>query len=265
MSESKVNPLLASLRIPGAVTKLPSGGLFYTNGELDESVKHGEVTIYPLTAFDELNLRNVDQLINGTAIINVFAHCIPDIKKPQELFAKDVDYLLMALRKVTYGDQLSIVYTHNCKDAKEHEYQTTMSQFMQTTKSIDPTSIASLYQLTLDNGQRVHLIPIKFLDVIHIMQKASGLLDAETETLQRRLFDSVVSVIYSVDGISDRDLIEEWTKQIPAPYFKVIAKAVDGISDWGPTMRIDTVKCKDCKKLIEGGIEIPLSPTSLFM
>ena len=39
------NPLLASLRIPGETFRLPSHGLFYTDGELDDSVVNGEVEV----------------------------------------------------------------------------------------------------------------------------------------------------------------------------------------------------------------------------
>ena len=39
------NPLLQKIRLPGRIFQLPSRGLFYKNGELDESVKNGEIHV----------------------------------------------------------------------------------------------------------------------------------------------------------------------------------------------------------------------------
>ena len=39
-SNEQLNPLLQKVQIPGEKFRLPSGGLFYNDGELDESVRH---------------------------------------------------------------------------------------------------------------------------------------------------------------------------------------------------------------------------------
>ena len=117
-----VNPLLTKVKIPGQSFTLPSRGLFYSPGVLDEQASRtNEVHVYPLTAIDEIVLKSPDKLFSGDAVVDVFKHRIPAILKPKELAANDVDFLLLALRKVTYGDTFSIEYTHDCEGVEDKD------------------------------------------------------------------------------------------------------------------------------------------------
>ena len=102
------NPLLKKAVIPGKRFRLPSRGLFYTNGELDDSVHDGEVEVFSMATVDEITLRTPEFLFTGEAIEKVFNRCIPEIKQPLKLLSQDVDYLLTCLRIVSYGDILPI-------------------------------------------------------------------------------------------------------------------------------------------------------------
>ena len=113
IEQKRENPLLKRKnKFPGETYRLPSKGLLYFNGELDEEVKDGEVIIYPMTTLDEIYMKTPDMLFQGTAIDTVFKRCIPQIKQPLNLLSNDVDYLLAALRKVSYGNHILI--NHNC-------------------------------------------------------------------------------------------------------------------------------------------------------
>ena len=59
MTETQIpeNPLLARVKLPGETFALPSGGIFYESGELDDSVNHGELHIYPMAAYDEVLIK----------------------------------------------------------------------------------------------------------------------------------------------------------------------------------------------------------------
>lgn len=105
---SEENPLLKKIEMPGRKFRLPSRGLFYTNGELDESIKDGEIEVLSMTAIDEISLRSPEFLFSGEAIERVFKRCIPDVKNPLRLLSLDVDYLLTALRIVSYGNVLDL-------------------------------------------------------------------------------------------------------------------------------------------------------------
>jgi hypothetical protein len=255
-----VNPLLERIQIPGQTFRLPSGGLFYTDGELSPDVTNGEIHIFPLTALDEIVIRNPDKILNGKAICEVFARCIPDIKKPEMLFSKDVDFLLMTLRRVSYGQFIDLNYTHNCKDAKEHTYKVDLDPFIDQSKAIDPSSVNTLYVIAMPNGQKVSIKPIRFIHTVNIMQSAqydtSNMVD-----LQKQLFDIMATVIDSVDEVKDSDQIYEWVCKIPRDWFKLISDAIDKSSDWGPK-GVHKTKCPDCQADLE--LDVPLNPIVFF-
>ena len=113
MSEN-TNPLLSGFKMPGRIFQLPSRGILYTNGEINSTISEAEVHVKPLSAYDEITLKNPDMLFSGKALEQVFPVCIPDIEKPLELYGKDVDAALLFLRIVTYGSSYDITVNHSC-------------------------------------------------------------------------------------------------------------------------------------------------------
>src|ERR1700752_4066346 len=111
--EENQNPLIKKISkiIQGNTIRLPSKGVFYKSNELDPEVKDGEIVLYPMTTLDEIIIRTPDMLFQGTAIEKIISRCAPQVKKPLELFAKDVDYILVMLRKLSYGDDIIIKFT----------------------------------------------------------------------------------------------------------------------------------------------------------
>lgn len=256
------NPLLNKLRIPGETFRLPSQGLFYNDGELSPDVKDGEVHIYPMTTIDELVIRSPDKLFSGDAITEVFNRCIPQILKPTELFTKDVDFLMVCLRRLSYGDSLSVNYKHTCGDAKVHEYPISMDGFIRQCKRIDPTSISSNYSVTMDNGQVVLLRPLRYSGYISIMQQNSNADIQSTDDMLNQILNTLINVIYQVDDISDKSQIIEWLSKIPTGWGNKLSTAIDGMADWGIDFTIKT-KCVDCDESIS--LPIPANPISFFM
>jgi hypothetical protein len=111
ISDVNNNPLLRRFsHMPPETFRLPSGGVFYTDGELDPEVVNGEVVVYPMTAIDEITIKSPDMLYQGSAIEKVFNRCIPQVLKPMKLLTKDVDYLMVCLRIVTYGKMLDLTW-----------------------------------------------------------------------------------------------------------------------------------------------------------
>ena len=262
---STTNPLLASLaKMPGSTFRLPSQGLFYDSGELDPSVKNGEVEVYPMTAIDEIILSTPDKLLSGKAITEVFARCVPQILNPDKLLAKDVDFLMICLRLASFGSTLEIDHKHNCTDAKKHQYRVVLDDMVKSTKSIDPTSLQREYVVTMPNGQVVALKPLTYSNVVQLYQttaliKGTDLTQTEAEQL---VVDTLASVIKSVDDVSDAAMIREWVLNVPLGWKKQLEKAAQHVSDWG----IDLVHrdvCRDCGEVIE--IPIAANPVSFFM
>lgn len=255
------NPLLARVEMPGSTFQIPSRGLFYKNGELRGDVEIGEVHISPMSAYDEILMKSPDQLYSGDAITKVFGRCIQQVLKPTELLARDVDFLLVCLRQVTYGNEMEVNYTHTCKDAKENSYILQLGDFIASTKKIDPTTVGKLYTVTLENGQVVKLHPSKFKDVLKMYQDSANFDISPEEELDMNVF-IIKSVISSVDDITNGDHIEEWIQTISAGWLKTLTNSIENTSDFGPDFTLKT-KCKDCGKMIE--IQTPVNPISFFM
>lgn len=168
------NPLLQKVRLPGRTFQLPSRGAMYSQGELDASVKNGEIHVHPMSALTEINLKNPDLLFNGKAIEAVVRECVPAIKKPLELFGRDVDALLFFLRLVTYGSEYRIEVKHDCENAKQHSYVVDLDQLVMGMKQLDPTVLEAKRVVTLPTGQVVYTRPMKYEDVITLFHQTEG-------------------------------------------------------------------------------------------
>jgi hypothetical protein len=101
------NPLSKYFRKPGIHISLPTGGRFFTEGQVEFSVNN-EVAVFPMTAADEIVVKNPDMLLNGEALEHLFKSCVPAIKDPKEISIPDMDVLLLAIKLSSYGDDLTI-------------------------------------------------------------------------------------------------------------------------------------------------------------
>lgn len=259
------NPLLDKVRLPGETFTLPSRGLFYNNGELDDSVNNGEIYMFPMVTLDEIAFKTPDKLYSGTAITEVITRCVPSVKKPLELLTKDIDFILVCLRRLSYGDTISITSTHTCEGAKEHDYDVSMTQFVNNNKPLDPTVVGEKFTMTMENGQVVKLSPPRFKDVLKFYQiAASNNDDADklNDELNTSLFESIAGLIESVDGTTNKQHITEWAQAVPVMYVRRINEKIDELSDWGPTFDTE-LKCKDCGKAFT--VNTPINPLAFFI
>lgn len=261
--DSQPNPLLDKLRIPGATFRLPSQGLFYQDGELDPNVRNGEVEVYPMTAMDEIIISTPDKLLSGKAITEVFTRCIPSILKPELLLSKDVDFLMCCLRLVTFGEALNVTYTHNCEGAKQHEYAVKLSPVIRAAKQIDPTSINTAYTITMVNGQKVILNPLRYDAVVQLYEMTAMMKNEDISEEEARMLvvGTLANVIKSVDGETDKKRIEEWAYNIPLGWKKEIQTVAQNVNSWGVDLK-ETKKCLDCGEDIV--LEVAANPVSFF-
>jgi len=258
------NPLMSRIRIPGETFRLPSRGLFYVSGELDDTVTDGEVEVLPLTTIDEIILSTPDKLLSGKAIIEVFRRCVPQILKPEKLLSKDVDYLMVCLRMVTFGPEIDITYTHTCQDANSHTYVVHVQDLLKKCKSVDPTTMDREYAVELPNGQQVKLKPMAYEDVVELYRTAALTKDKEisTEEATELVIRALVSVIQSVDGITDWKQIEEWISSIPLSWKRQIEATAQRVTEWGMDFDVTQV-CQDCGE--EVNISVSANPVGFFM
>ena len=101
------NPLSEYFRSPKLYVRLPSGGKFYTK-DIVEYPESGELPVFPMTAKDELIMKNPDSLLNGEAVSQLIKSCVPNVKNVREMISNDVDVLLIAVQGATHGDDIEV-------------------------------------------------------------------------------------------------------------------------------------------------------------
>lgn len=101
------NPLSNYFRAPKLYTDLPSRGRFYQPNVLDVQASQ-QLAVYPMTARDEIIMKNPDALLNGEAVSQLIMSCVPQVKSPRSLVGNDVDALLVAIQGATMGDEIEI-------------------------------------------------------------------------------------------------------------------------------------------------------------
>ncbi len=255
------NPLLQKVQMPGKIYTLPSRGILYKNGELDASVINGEVHVKPMSALDEIKIKNADMLFNGSAFTEVISECVPQIKNPLDLFSKDVDALMTYIRMVTYGDSVDYDYQHDCKDSKNHKYKIDLNKIVSQITMLDEVMYRELFTLTLANGQVVQLEPIRLKHLVEVLQNDKNESEMTAAELQMNLLDNMSKVIARVDDVTDKMFIDQWLKVLDPISMKAIGDKLENSYNWGIPFR-EKVSCGDCGSVIE--LDIPINPIYFF-
>lgn len=94
-------------RQPKVYVDLPSKGDFYDETVL-ENEQFIQMPVFGMTAMDEIMLKTPDALFSGEATAQVIQSCVPYVKDPWAIVGYDLDYLLIAIRIATYGEELPI-------------------------------------------------------------------------------------------------------------------------------------------------------------
>jgi hypothetical protein len=273
------NPLGQYFRKPGLNVKLPSGGQFYKNPP--KISVDGEIAVYPMTAKDELLVKNADSLLNGDALVNLIRSCVPDIVDPKEMPNPDVDAILLAIRKATYGDSLEVTTTCPCGDWNG-TYSVSVDRML-----IKIKDIATRNEVELDNNLTVVLKPstlsdqnklglVQFENVRRlqavmdstdeeIKMKASSDVTNRNIQLASEIISSSILSVLTPDGqeVSDNAAIREWLSQLEATEYKKIEDAMRIINDSGADTKIEVICGKEgCDRKFE--VEFTLDPVSFF-
>ena len=101
------NPLAKHLRQPKIYIRLPSGGNYWPQGSL-EKTENGEFPVYAMTAKDEITFKTPDALLNGQATVDVIQSCMPNIKNAWHTPSIDMDAILVAIRRASFGDEMTM-------------------------------------------------------------------------------------------------------------------------------------------------------------
>lgn len=267
-----LNPLLPKIQLPGRVFQLPSKGLFYPPGVLNENIKDGEIEVKPMSALTELKIRSADLLYSTKIIKEICEDCAPEILKPEALLTRDVDALFMFLLATTYGSTKTIRSLHDCEKADWHDYDINLDEIISEPNNKMLEHRETHFKCELSNGQIVKLKPLSFLDSVEqqLMRTAIAKKEVEQETvthqdMERLIISDLMAVIESVQSgdvtVTDKNHIIEWLKKLPKSMVDKIVLASQTASEWGYNFNRKIV-CKDCGKPYMHDLE--LNPVNFF-
>ena len=222
------NPLLKRKnRMPGETIRLPSRGKFYDEIVLKDH-KNGEITLRPITLTDEIMMKSPDMLIQGTAIDHTFRRCSPNIVSPLDLVMPDVNYILTQLRRISLGSELDLNYV--CQHCQHRQEVTIpLEYFTQASRELEDAELEEHYKYVTEyDGATVELRPVPLRDFLDMQNFSIEMLrnpDEYAEYIRR----SFMGLIKSVDGVTQREFINEWLDELPIKDIKAITKKMSSV------------------------------------
>jgi hypothetical protein len=277
------NPLSQFYRRPGNFIELPSGGRFYKNPpKLSET---NELAVYPMTAKDEMVLKNPDSLLNGEALKHVLASVAPDIKDVNEIPAPDIDAILVSMRMASYGDDMELDVSHRCNasEGKSQRITVSLGGILGTIRPIE----ADVGKVTLSSGIKVELKPytldaqsrllrqqfVTMRQLQALESKENSTVDQKAEVAnkgyaalvdlsQETLAQSIMSVTLP-DGtqVTNYAHIYDWVKNLDRASNERLDQELKKFGTFGITREV-TVKCDYCGE--EYKSDMLFDPTSFF-
>lgn len=271
------NPLSKYFRKPTYYMQLPTKGTF--NPEFDQTALD-EIPILPMTTMDELSLKNPDALLNGEAIIDVIASCVPSIPNPRNICNIDAEALFLGIRQATYGSELE--QEHKCSNCGETNSYTIdigyiLSQYPEVTSEpviefddlkiyLRPPSINSISRLALIKIEQDKMLR----DIMKVATREDELPnEAETLTIKYQesfnkiteynldLLSASVNFIETPDGtVSDHLSINEFIRNVPSTLVDEINEKVKEISGKPQSAEKMQYNCPECGTTDEVGVEI---------
>jgi hypothetical protein len=283
LKQPATNPLAQYYRKPGTYIELPSGGRFYKlTPKLSDT---NELAVYPMTAKDELALKNPDALLNGEALKQVIASVCPDIQDVSEIPAPDIDAILVAMRMTSYGDDMEIDVNHGCEESGGRSQRVTvgLGSVLSTLRAIPETLgtvtlassvVVKLKPYTLEAQSR--LLRVQF----NTMRSLQGAEANENSTIEQKAdianrgYDQLVSLsqdilaasIISVtlpDGneVTNFTHIHDWVKNLDRASNERLDEEIKAFGKFGITRTLE-VECDHCKNKFT--TDMLFDPTSFF-
>ena len=270
-------------RSPKLYVEIPSGGSFYNEDVIDWP-ETNELPILGMTPKDEMAIRNPDALLNGDAVLRVIKSCVPNIKKPEEIVAPDMELLLVAIRAASEKDK-TITLDQPCPEC-EHENSFSLDLGV-AVQDFEP--IGELSEFNLSNGLTIGVKPANYLYSVQtakqMIEQANNLAAIgkdEFDTEDKRLetignaFEKMAQYNYAVlvnsvryIKIPDSDVvvdsneeIVEFIDNVESKIGKEIDQAVSRINNGGINKTFKT-PCENCGHELE--IPVDFDPVTFFL
>jgi hypothetical protein len=278
------NPLSGFYRTPKLYVKIPSKGKFYKKGVIDWPAT-GELAVLGMSARDEVLTRNPDALLNGDAVLKLIKSCVPEVNKPEELIAPDVEVLLIAIRAASAKDaELDIdCVCPQCEN--EDKFSVNLELAVQ-----EQDEVILKEDVEISNGLLLNITPANYLFTLQstkeILEQAQVLQElvrtgAAQDSKERmkgigEAYSKLAEFNYSVilnsirniripdsdTVIDDKDQIAEFLNNVDTAIGKEIDAIVATINNGGIKKNYDAV-CSECEHEYE--VPINYDPVGFFM
>ena len=269
------NPLQKYFRQPAIYVKLPSEGKFYPPGTLDMPA-NGELPVYPMSALDEIITRTPDALFNGSAVIQLFQSCVPNIKDAWAVPQIDVDMLLTAIRIASYGHEMEMSTTcPKCNEAQDYaldlrevidkyhspDYKTSI-KVSDMEIYFRPLTYYQINETSKSQFQQQKMIQASttnegMTDEDRIAAMSQALTEI-TKMTMGNLSDSI-AVIKTADAMVDNpEHIKEFIANADGKIFARIREHLSKIRE-GTEMKPLKIKCKECEHDYEQPFTLDMS------
>lgn len=272
------NPLMKYSARPGTYVTLPSKGKYYQN-EI-ELTADGELEIRPMTASDEIRLKNPDGLMNSNSLYQVIEHIAPAIKNAKNMPTPDLDVIVIGMRIATYGEMMDVI--SKCQECNhEDTYQINLTQILAGAKSITAPDVIKIGDLevtlrpqtseskTMMNNYKVE-VSRAARQLEHSTASGEDEINSEfVKILQKGsslIFEIAAKHIVSVstpddETITDHATIYEWLDDMAAPDYQVIRDAVNLLSE-EVINRNFKFACTECENVND--VEVSFDPANFF-
>lgn len=280
MANKKSNPLAGYYRAPKMYTEIPTGGKYYDD-KIIEWPDTNELPVYPMTAKDEMIMKNPDALLNGEAVAQVIHSCVPCVKDARRMVSNDVDTLLIAIQGATYGDEVKV--TGTCPKCK---HENTGAASVQD--SLDQmVSVSEDYSFNTNNGLSINVKPFLYESTISAglsnfktTRSLQALQEVSDEMEQLKAFNKnfkeiaslnfklIVDSVNHITGtspegedfiVSDIETITEFLNNCEASVGTSIEAKITEINSLGVNKKYN-LQCEECEEVYE--TEIAFDPVN---
>ena len=249
-------------RQPQLHISLPSKGKWWPPGSIEFSANN-ELPVMPMTAKDEIAMKQPDALMNGQATVDVVQSCIPGIKNAWLIPSIDIDAILLGIRIATYGDTMEIA----TKVPSTNEENTVQVNLVQTMEMIQNPKIIDT--ITTTNGLVITIKPANYkqntavqMEVYEEQRMVKNITSSDMteskkiEEFQKvflklssntvdRLASSIVSIQTPDETVTDAVSITKFIANIDTKTANEIKAAVEALQTVGNVPAIDVATTED--------------------
>jgi hypothetical protein len=260
------NPLQKYFRQPALYIKLPTGGKWYDQSDI-ETVEQ-ELAVYGLTAIDEIMLNTPDAMLNGQSLEKVIKHCVPGVKNVKALMLPDLDAIFLAIKIATTKGKYE--FDRQCDKCKhENNFEVNCQHLIDQMSYIEDSDTLVNFDDTLVVSVKPYSFELRQLFLMREMEEQrtlsaidennknmndiekAKLLGESVERLSKMTFDLVARSISSISmtkeniEVSDTKHISEWLVSVGKMQAEAVIAAVNNLNRVGITKTIPA-QCTEC-------------------